>query len=463
MQTRRHAPFALYAVIAVGWIVAGPAHGQDTHYWTEQYGARSMLLSGAVIGSVDDMSAVFYNPGALGYLKKPELVLSASAYQLRKLNVKDAGGRGVDLGSSKINLIPNLIAGTFRFNFHGANKLAYSVMTRYRFDAEIQTSLVEEVDLDPDIPGDETVAGGLLSSIGVSEVWVGLTWARGLGQHLGVGITTFCAIRSQEGRDEFFSQAQTQADEFALLYDIDNFDATTYNLLWKAGLGLNLRPFTAGLTVTTPNVRVAGSGSATLNRTSVGIDIDGDDIPDKSFATDIQTDVRANHKSPLSIGAGAAWHFPRSKIHVAAEWFDGTEIYDVLELQPFVSQATGETVPRELRHKTDSVVNVAVGFEHTFSPSYSGFLGFNTDRSAYNPASDVATTTYDLVHVAGGAKLRLKKVRFTLGARYAWGDQTTERQLDLIPDVGDDAFESLEEVTVEFRQLTLIVGFALDI
>ena len=87
---RRHV-FILAATI-LGWILPGPAQGQDTHYWTEQYGARSMLLSGSVIGSVNDMSAVFYNPGALGYLIKPELVLSASAYQIRQLKVKDGGG-----------------------------------------------------------------------------------------------------------------------------------------------------------------------------------------------------------------------------------------------------------------------------------------------------------------------------------------------------------------------------------
>ena len=231
MRVRRTVTITLAAAVAVGWILAGPAHGQDTHYWTEQYGARSMLLSGSVIGSVNDMSAVFYNPGALGYLEKPELLLSASAYQLRKLEVKDGGGRGVDLGSSKINLIPNLFAGSFRVNFHGPNKLAYSVLTRYRFDAELEASRIDELDLDPDIPGDETVAGGLRSSVSVSEVWAGLTWARGLGEHVGLGITTFFSFRSQEGEDQMFVQARTQADDLALLYEIDKYDLTSYGVL----------------------------------------------------------------------------------------------------------------------------------------------------------------------------------------------------------------------------------------
>ena len=134
-----------------------------------------MLLSGAVIGSVNDMSAVFYNPGALGYLIKPELVLSASAYQLRQLNIKDGGGREVDLGSSQINLIPNLVAGSFRFNFHGDQQtriLGFDPLSLQRRDSDERAG---QFDLDPDIPGDEFFSGGLsAASISARSGWTDL-------------------------------------------------------------------------------------------------------------------------------------------------------------------------------------------------------------------------------------------------------------------------------------------------
>ena len=38
---------------------------QENNYWNIQYGTRSTLLGGAVIGSVSDLSATFYNPGAI--------------------------------------------------------------------------------------------------------------------------------------------------------------------------------------------------------------------------------------------------------------------------------------------------------------------------------------------------------------------------------------------------------------
>ena len=49
-----------------GALVAAPAAAQDAHYWSQQYGTRSELLSGAVVGSPQDLSTTFYNPGGPG-------------------------------------------------------------------------------------------------------------------------------------------------------------------------------------------------------------------------------------------------------------------------------------------------------------------------------------------------------------------------------------------------------------
>ena len=183
----------------------------------------------------------------------------------------------------------------------------------------------------------------------------------------GWGVTTFFTFRSQEGQDEFFVQARSQAGEFALLYELDNFDANMYGLLWKAGLGLNLKPFTAGLTVTTPNVRMAGSGILTVNDTWPGstLTVTG---PDDGFVTDIQTDVNANHKSPLSVGLGAAWHFKKSKFHFSAEWFDATAGLRCTRTPTLSSRRKrARPLSRSLQDQSDSVLNFGLGFEHTFT------------------------------------------------------------------------------------------------
>ena len=60
---------------------------QDAHYWNIQYGTRSTLLGGAVIGSVSDLSATFYNPGAVALFPDQSFVLSARVYQVESISI----------------------------------------------------------------------------------------------------------------------------------------------------------------------------------------------------------------------------------------------------------------------------------------------------------------------------------------------------------------------------------------
>ena len=188
------------AVLIVGvlWLVSvavTPLIAQDTHYWNDQYGPKSMLLGGAVIGSVNDMSATYYNPGALGYIEQPELLLSANVYRSNLLTIKDGAGEGIDLETTDFNPLPNMLAGAFRWKWLGENKLAYSLLTRYRFNAELRGGRVGRVDVLPWSPGEEDFAGGLLNNKDVKELWAGLTWARGTQGRVGFGITQYLSIR----------------------------------------------------------------------------------------------------------------------------------------------------------------------------------------------------------------------------------------------------------------------------
>lgn len=54
--------------VSVLLIISSQAFSQDSHYWNIQYGTKATLLGGAVIGSVSDLSATYYNPGAISLL-----------------------------------------------------------------------------------------------------------------------------------------------------------------------------------------------------------------------------------------------------------------------------------------------------------------------------------------------------------------------------------------------------------
>jgi len=436
---------------------------QDTHYWNNQYGPRAMLLSGAVIGSVSDMSGTFYNPGALGYIEKPELLLSANVYQASSLTIKDGAGEDFDLSTSDFNLLPNMFAGAFRWSWLGKNKLAYSFLTRYRFNATIKGSQTSRFDVLPEYPGEEDFAGAVSFGEDVKELWAGLTWARGVSQKVGFGITQYLSIRAQDSDAEQFAQALSDSGDIALVYDIDNYSAQVYSLLWKVGLGFDFRPLTMGVTLTTPNVQLYGSGDAVVNSTRVGLDLNEDGIPDNTFTTDIQEGVPAHYKSPLSVGAGAAFDFESTKIHASVEWFDAIDSYNVLQLESFVSQGTGQYVTRTLLHQVASVVNFAVGLEQKVGDKSTAYLSFNTDTSAYDPESDIAVTGFDIRHLAAGANFAFKDSQFMLGFSYAWGSEKIQQVIDLNPDDDEEVIDPQDEVDLVYSRFTFMLGVSVKL
>ncbi|MFB3112255.1 MAG: hypothetical protein ACE10G_09500 [Gemmatimonadales bacterium] len=120
---------------------APDAYAQDAHYWTLQYGPRSSLLGGAVIGSVDDVSATYYNPGALGLAPNLTFAITANVFERSGVALVDGGGNGVNLGTAQSGLRPSLVAGVLGRDLFGSGVLAYSLLTRVKGTQRISPAL----------------------------------------------------------------------------------------------------------------------------------------------------------------------------------------------------------------------------------------------------------------------------------------------------------------------------------
>src|SRR6185295_15316547 len=68
------------------------ARGQDTHYWSIQYGPVGQLVGGQLIGGATDLSATYYNPGALALRNESSYLLSTESFQLETLSADPAPG-----------------------------------------------------------------------------------------------------------------------------------------------------------------------------------------------------------------------------------------------------------------------------------------------------------------------------------------------------------------------------------
>ena len=226
---------------------------QENNYWNIQYGTRSTILGGAVIGSVSDLSATFYNPGAIALFPDVKFILSAQVYQLDNYTIVDGAAKGVDLKYSSIVPSPNFVAFDFDFSFLGDDRLAFSILTRQNANVEFSTRIIDSLDVIPSSPGKENFAGGIDATKKFNDVWGGLTYSTRLSDKLGLGITAYVSYRSHRIESITILQALQSNGELASYTDIINYNFNNCRALLKAGLGLNLNPLTLGLTVTSPS------------------------------------------------------------------------------------------------------------------------------------------------------------------------------------------------------------------
>ena len=187
MNLRVRSRLTVLAVVAGLLAATAPAAAQDSHYWTLQYGPRSSLLGGAVIGSVDDVSATFYNPGALSLASDVAFAVSADVFEVTGVILEDGGGAGVNLGNAKSGLRPSMIAGTIKKGLLGGGGiLAYSALTRARGTQDLAGfALLSGEDLPPELDLKDAV-GGVAFTGRFNDFWGGLTYSQALGEHFGL-------------------------------------------------------------------------------------------------------------------------------------------------------------------------------------------------------------------------------------------------------------------------------------
>jgi hypothetical protein len=448
-------------------LLAASVWAQDTNYWTQQFGTRSNLLGGTVIGSVSDMSATYYNPGAIALFDEVSFLLSAKVYEYSAFKVEGGADEGRALKTSSISPTPDLLAGSLNFKWLGKHKLSYSLLTRQRSEIELRSVRQATVaDIIPDAPGDETYASELLFNTNMKDLWLGLTWSYPLGKKIGVGVTNYLAVRDQDKRTQMIAEAITSANQVDTAILINQYKYENFRLLWKAGIGFNFSPLTFGLTMTMPSLNLFGSGSALVNTGIVGFDVNGDGAGDEIVAGSYQEDVASRFSSPLAVGVGGAYRFGKTKFHFSAEWFDTVDKFTVLDTKNFVAQSTGDTISAKLTHELDKVLNYGIGIEHSFGEHTTGFGSFVTDFSGAvsGTTTNLSIANWDIYHFAAGAAFTVGRWELTLGAVYASGNEGIKRAFNL-PELDQDSLlvDKFSGSKVFYQRVKLLFGFSFEL
>jgi hypothetical protein len=433
-------------VIALGsLLLAAPAAAQDAHYWSQQYGTRSELLAGAVVGSPQDLSTTYYNPGGLAQLETSSFLLSASAFEYQSLAVEDADGLFTDASNDRLGTAPSLFTGMFPRDWV-RGVLAYSFLTRQKFDLRINSW---RADVLPASDG-EQIGANVFIDRRLTEDWGGVTWSEPFGE-VGIGVSLYGAYRSQRGRTELLSQPIPTGSTGLDFSVVDDYSYWHFRMLAKIGLHWDNEKASVGLTFTTPGLGLFGQGRAAYHRNVHGDSALG--VPDIA-ESQVENGLSVEYKSPASLAAGVRTSWGRSAYYLTVEWFDAVDPYDVLDASAFPQTGFGSTITAELRQELKSVVNVAVGCEYTPRELVTVFGSFLTDFSAASPDPQIshAIATWDILQVTAGAAFRIGSVDFTLGMSYGSGSEGFHPNSDVVP-------PGLRSAKVQYRRLRAFLGF----
>jgi len=411
---------AIAFVLLVGLQVS---RGQDTQYWNIQYGTRSTLLGGAVIGSVSDLSATYYNPGALGLSRATGLILSTGVYEGTSLSLEGSGIQKREVSSFGFNVAPSLVAGRFPADSNAADRLAYSLLTRQRADLNLQWRFVGSQATIPGVRGSGSISQDAELQQNISEMWGGFSWSRPLSKVVGIGVTTYFALRSQTKGVSQLTHALTDSSGVAGLVFETDYDYYNVRVLWKAGLAVDLSPLSLGLTLTTPSVNIFGSGSTYINLQSSGVDANGDGMPDPLFVAQYQEELSSVYRSSWAVGMGVSYEMDPFRFDVTAEWYAAVGRFNVLEPVSFAGQSTGKEYQNALSAELNSVLNFGVGIEYVSGERTSWYASAITDNSGLKTGSgaNFAFSSIDYINVTGGGIFGAGRSKITLGLGYAFG------------------------------------------
>ena len=107
----------------------------DAHYWTHQYGAKGLLLNGAVIASAEGETSLFYNPGSIGIGDDLGFAFSFLSPAYSNLQVRNIIGDDNVIRDTGLGFSPGFLG--IRFKPFKSERFVAGVTAFERFRTEI--------------------------------------------------------------------------------------------------------------------------------------------------------------------------------------------------------------------------------------------------------------------------------------------------------------------------------------
>jgi hypothetical protein len=437
--------------------------GQQGNYKYNNFGNRSILLSGNVTGSVSDIGLVYYNPARLTDLENTGFAFNAKAYELNVLNLTASFDEQRQLEDKSFGGVPSMAGGTFKLF---GERFAYSFISRRRGDFNLGTSSREISDnILSSIPDVENY--NLKASIEstVKEDWYGLTWAQKVNSNLSLGISAFATSYRYSGGRSISQTIQYNQDNVAYFLNRLGFDQKSYGLEIKVGANYKINSVDIGLNINVPYIEIYEDGSYSYNEVASGGATGTDVFYDYAF-----DDLNTKRKEPFGISLGAGIPIKKSRIHLNIDYVSGLSNYSRIDV-PNIDIGEPELTPIIFNEKRSSVFNFGLGGEIFISEKFKSYFGFSTDFNAFKSnatAFDISTSEAaddaigaDFYHLSGGIDWAMSWANIILGITYAAGSSTFENPFK--QDIGDIDTTNIPKSQLKNQRYQLIIGLEIPI
>lgn len=426
----------------------------QNHYWSQQYGGQATLTGGTAVAGAVDYSAIFYNPGGIGFIDSARLTASTYIYGIEYANLKNGAGSGLNLKSVRVNIIPQLLAGRIRIKKVPKLKLIYGTLTRGRSNMRFTFENDNQYEIIAGSPGLENYKARLELVNNSVEQWFGLGLAYKVNEHWSVGLSSFGVYTHMEVRSTLNSNAEGLNNNVPYIATVNEYNAMRLNQfsqIFKLGAAARFKNLQLGLALTLPSIKVWGEGKLeksfevyNLNQNAADTTMPAQKYP-SYVISDVQGRLVANYKIPLSASVGVKLVYPKFSIAASLEYFMGYKNQLILQGANRVVVRPGglsvsDTINNFMRLATSAsfVVNAGLGAEVKLKPNLSLLMGVRTDfsnQTEYLPTNSalnvltVRTPVWHYVYLSTGFTYKLYLHHLTAGFDYGIGIGGGKQQL----------------------------------
>jgi len=315
-----------------------------------------------------------------------------------------------------------------------------------------------QIDTETNINGlnNDIKAGGLTLEQKYDDIWGGLTFSHKINEIIGIGTTAYLVYHNQTTNFNIVVESLDTSNQISSVIAFRDLKFNNFSLLLKSGLAVNLDPVTIGLTITTPNLNITGSGSYGYHN-FVNIPTDQSQ---NVFESNYQDQLTASHKTSWAIGTGLAYWWKSLSLHFSAEWYNAVKNYELVTLAPLYSQSSGTTFNHEITQQLKSIINFGIGADYKLSDKFSLAGSFITDFSAGDSnAGSGSLANGDIYHISAGSYFKVGGSEITFGLSYSFANDVINQIAD-IGNINPDKVKSVSSsAEVKFTRIKVLFGF----